>query len=107
MALGTFSAALLDYVLKAQARHTIGPGEPLLRFFAMFHTGTALLSFLLQTTITPTFLSRFGLGAGVASLPAAVTGGGVFAVLNGTLPFVVDRTWTGGCYTRLFVSSGI
>ena len=89
VALGTFSAALLDYVLKAQARHTIGPGEPLLRFFAMFHTGTALLSFLLQTTITPTFLSRFGLGAGVASLPAAVTGGGIFAVLNGTLPFVV------------------
>jgi hypothetical protein len=89
VALGTFSAALLDYVLKAQARHTIGPGEPLLRFFAMFHTGTALLSFLLQTTLTPAFLSRVGLGAGVASLPAGVTGGGIFAVLNGTLPFVV------------------
>ncbi len=87
--LGTFSAALLDYVMKAEAKHTIGPGEPLLRFFAMFHTGTALLSFFAQTLITPRFLSRWGLGASVATLPAAVTGGGLFAVLTGGLPVIV------------------
>ena len=50
--IGTFSAALLDYVLKSDARHTIGPGEDLIRFFAMFYTATALLSFLLQTSVT-------------------------------------------------------
>jgi len=90
--LGTFSAALLDYVMKAQARHTIGPGEPLLRFFAMFHTGTALLSFIVQTVATPAFLSRFGLGPSLASLPAAVTAGGLFAVLSRSMmPVVVAR----------------
>ena len=87
--LGTFSAALLDYVMKAEAKHTIGPGEPLLRFFAMFHTGTALLSFFAQTLITPRFLSRWGLGASVATLPAAVTGGGLFAALTGGLSAIV------------------
>jgi len=87
--LGTFSAALLDYVMKAEAKHTIGPGEPLLRFFAMFHTGTALLSFFAQTLITPRFLSRWGLGASVATLPAAVTGGGLFAALTGGLSVIV------------------
>ena len=84
--LGTFSAALLDYVLKAEARHTIGPGEPLLRFFAMFHTATALLSFLVQTLLTPAFLGRWGLGPSIATLPASVTGGGLLAVLAGTFP---------------------
>lgn len=87
--LGTFSAALLDYVLKAQARHTFGPGEPLLRFFAVFHTSTALLSFLLQTTVTRAVLSRWGLGAAVSSLPAAVTSGGALALLNPGLAAVV------------------
>lgn len=87
--LGTFSAALLDYVLKAEARHTIGPGEPLMRFFAAFHTGTALLSFLAQTLVTPGILSRFGLGASVATLPASVAGGGVIAALTGGLPAVI------------------
>ncbi len=55
--IGTFSAALLDYVLKVEARHTFGPGEPLLRFFALFHTGTAVLSFVVQTFATLFFES--------------------------------------------------
>ena len=87
--LGTFSAALLDYVLKSEARHTIGPGEELMRFFAMFYTGTALLSFLLQTSVTSRLLNRFGLGAAVSTLPAGVATGGMIAAINGTLPFVV------------------
>jgi ATP:ADP antiporter, AAA family len=87
--LGTFSAALLDYVMKAEAKHTIGPGEPLLRFFAMYHTGTSLFAFLAQTLITPRFLSRWGLGASVATLPATVAGGGLFATVTGGLPAIV------------------
>lgn len=88
--LGTFAAALLDYVMKAEARHTIGPGEPLLRFFALFHTGTAVLSFLAQTLITPAFLSRWGLGATVSTLPAAGAAGGLIATLTGGLPAIVS-----------------
>jgi ATP:ADP antiporter, AAA family len=86
---GTFSAALLDYVLKVEARHTFGPGEPLLRFFALFHTGTAVLSFVVQTFATPFFLNRFGLGPSVSTLPAAVTGGGLLAVFTGGFSVLV------------------
>jgi len=85
---GTFSAALLDYVLKADARHTLGPGEPLLRFFAMFHTGTAILSFILQLGATSTLLNKLGLGATVATLPGSVSLGGVIAAITGGLPAV-------------------
>lgn len=87
--LGTFSAALLDYLLKSQARATLGPGDALLRFFAMFHTGTAVLSFVLQTAATPKFLNRFGVGATVSTLPAAVTGSGVLALFTGGFPMIV------------------
>jgi ATP:ADP antiporter, AAA family len=87
--IGTFSAALLDYVLKVEARHIFGPGEPLLRFFALFHTGTAVLSFLVQTFATPFFLNRFGLGPTVSTLPAAVTGGGMLAALTGGFTVLV------------------
>jgi hypothetical protein len=89
VALGTFSAALLDFVLKSHARSTLGPGDSLMRFFAMFHTGTALLSFVVQTAATPRFLNRFGVGATVSTLPAAVTGGSMLALFTGAFPFVV------------------
>jgi ATP:ADP antiporter, AAA family len=87
--LGTFSAALLDFVLKSQARNTLGPGDALMRFFAVFHTATALLSFVVQTGATPRFLNRFGVGATVSTLPAAVTGGSVLALFTAGFPFVV------------------
>jgi hypothetical protein len=83
VALGTFSAALLDFLLKSQARATLGPGDSLMRFFAVFHTATALLSFLVQTSATPKFLNRFGVGATVSTLPAAVTGSGLLALFTG------------------------
>jgi hypothetical protein len=87
--LGTFSAALLDYVLKSQARNELGPGEPLLRFFALFHMGTALLAFVVQTAATPKVLNRFGVGTTVATLPVSVAGAGVFAFFTGAFPAVV------------------
>ena len=87
--IGTFSAALLDYVLKVEARHTFGPGEPLLRFFALFHTGTAVLSFVVQTFATHYFLNRFGLGPTVSTLPAAVTSGRCLAAFTGGFPVLV------------------
>jgi hypothetical protein len=87
--IGTFSAALLDYVLKANARHTLGPGEPLLRFFAIFHSGTAALAFLLQIGATTPLLNRFGLGGAIATLPAGVALTAVFAALSRAFPLIV------------------
>ncbi len=85
---GTFAAALLDYVLKASARHTLGPGEPLLRFFALFHTGTALISFVFQFGATSALLNRLGLGATVSTLPASVSVSSSVAALMTGLPVV-------------------
>jgi hypothetical protein len=86
---GTFSAALFDYVLKADARHTLGPGEPLMRFFALFHTATAALAFLVQATATSPLLNRFGLGTAILTLPASAAVGGFLAAMGRAFPFVI------------------
>ncbi|MFB3826655.1 MAG: hypothetical protein ACE15B_07790 [Bryobacteraceae bacterium] len=75
--LGAASAASLDYVLKAQAVETFGRGEPLLRFFGIFQSGVALVTFLLQASATHFFLNRLGLARTVGSLPATVAAGGL------------------------------
>lgn len=88
--IGTFSAALLDFVLKVEARQTLGPGESLMRFFGVFHAATAVLAFVVQTALTPYFLNRFGLGATIATLPAAVGGGGLLAFFTGGFSIIAS-----------------
>src|SRR5262249_23250337 len=41
--LGALGAALLDYVFKVYATATLGRGTDLLRFFAFFHAGVAVV----------------------------------------------------------------
>ena len=41
-------ATLIDYVFKVQAVETVGRGEALLRFFAIYYAATALLSLIVQ-----------------------------------------------------------
>ena len=60
--LGSVGAALLDYVFKVYATETWGRDDDLLRVFAFFHTGVALVSFVIQSTGSKLFLGRFGLG---------------------------------------------
>jgi AAA family ATP:ADP antiporter len=59
--LGTTSAALLEYLFKVRAVETFGPGDHLLRFFAVYYAVTSLVTFLLQTSSTTAALQRFGL----------------------------------------------
>ncbi|MFK7990224.1 MAG: Npt1/Npt2 family nucleotide transporter [Sandaracinaceae bacterium] len=66
------SAGLLDYAFKAQAEATFQSGDDLLRFFALFHVGAAVLSFLLQTSIARHALTRLGVAGSVATLPLVV-----------------------------------
>ncbi len=77
---GTASAAALDWVFKAQATAAIGKGPMLLRFFALFHTGTQILTFLVQTLATRWMLERAGLARTVATLPATVVCGSIGAI---------------------------
>ena len=76
IALAAALAALVDYLLKAEAVAWFGKGEPLVRFFGLFYAGTALVAFLLQATLGRTVLARIGLGGSVASHPVLVGGAG-------------------------------
>lgn len=67
--LGTTSAALVDYLFKARAVETFGPGDNLLRFFALYYAATALVTFVLQIASSRAMLERFGL-AMTASTPS-------------------------------------
>lgn len=75
--LGTTSAALLDYLFKAQAVDNFGRGDQLLQFFALYYAGTSIITFILQTSSAHVVLDRCGLGA-TASTPS-------IAVLLGSL----------------------
>ena len=66
--LGTTGAALLEYLFKAKAVETFGPGDHLLRFFALYYAATSLVTFVLQT-VSGRVLERFGLAL-TASTPS-------------------------------------
>lgn len=84
------SAALLDYALKAQAAHHFEhDSDALLRFFALFHVGAALLSFLLQTGLAKPTLERLGVAGSAATLPMVVLGAGAAGALVPRLATVV------------------
>jgi len=76
--LGTTSAALVDYVFKSAAVEAFGPGDGLLRFFAMYYGLTSLISFVLQILASRPILERFGI-AGTTSAPSIALLGGILA----------------------------
>jgi len=75
--LGTTSAALLEFLFKARAVETFGPGDHLLRFFAAYYAVTSLVTFLLQAVSTTAALQRFGLGWTASTPSIAVVAGGL------------------------------
>jgi hypothetical protein len=75
------SAALLDFVFKAQATATLGKGEALVRFFGVFYTATNFLTFLVQTFVVRFALQFGGLAASASALPVTAAAGGLTALL--------------------------
>jgi ATP:ADP antiporter, AAA family len=75
--LGTTSAALLDYLFKAEAVTFFGRGDTLLRFFAVYYAATSLITFVVQTSLSRFTLERFGLAL-TTSTPS-------FALLAGSI----------------------
>ncbi len=73
--LGTTSAALLDYLFKSGAAQNFAKGPELTRYFAIFYTGAQMLTFLVQTILTPIALNRLGLGRTVMTLGMTIIGG--------------------------------
>ena len=79
--LGTVAATVADYVFKASAVESLGNGEVLLRFFALYYAGVSLLAFVVQTTSSTLALERLGLGvtASTPSLALVIGGAGGLA----------------------------
>ena len=75
--LGSVSGALTDFIFKTQAAATFSDGAQLLRFFAVFYTGTGLLALLMQMGLGRTMLERFGLARTAGTLPFGVAVGAV------------------------------
>ena len=92
--LGTASTAILDYLFKSGATETFGKGAPLLRFFALYYTGTSILTMISQTLLTRPALVHLGLGRTVATLPATVGLGGLVALTFPVFPaFAITRAF--------------
>jgi hypothetical protein len=75
------ATALLDFVFKAQATHTIGRGAPLLRFFGLYYTATSLLTFLVQTLLSRRCAQRSGVAVTLGTLPAATSLGSIASLI--------------------------
>ena len=80
MLLATVAEVLIDYVFKARASLAFGGGEDLLRLFAVFYTGVALFTVVVQSTLGRLTLQRLGLARTVALLPSVLTLGGIGAL---------------------------
>ena len=70
VAFAAMLAALVDYVMKAEAVAYFGKGEPLVRFFGLFYAGTGFTAFLIQAALGRLALTRLGLAGSVASHPS-------------------------------------
>jgi ATP:ADP antiporter, AAA family len=73
--LGTTSAAVLDYVFKANAVERFGPGDGLLRFFALYYAGTSIVALILQAISSRSVLERFGLALTTSTPSLALLAG--------------------------------
>ncbi|PWU06036.1 MAG: hypothetical protein C5B51_13160 [Terriglobia bacterium] len=73
--LGTVSATLLDYLFKSSAAVAYGQGPQLTRYFAFFYTAGQILTFVVQSFLTPFTLRRFGLGRTLQCYSTAVAVG--------------------------------
>lgn len=87
--LGTIGAALADYVFKVQAVETLGRGDALLRFFAIYYAATSLLAFAVQSTSGALALEKLGIAVTTSTPSLALCAGGLGAVAFPGLPAVL------------------
>jgi hypothetical protein len=80
--LGTMSGMLLDYLFKSSASAAFGKGPALTRYFAIFYTVNQVLTFAVQTLLTPIVQRRLGLGRTVIWHPVAVALGAGASLLG-------------------------
>ena len=81
------TAAVLDYLLKAEAAATLSKDE-LITFFSYFYTAVGLGSFLVQSMMGNKALRWFGLGGSMAAWPLIILVTGTGALLFRSLATV-------------------
>ena len=74
------STAIIDFLMKANARETFGSGPDLLRFFALFYAGVQLLSFFVHTQ-SAAILRRLGVSGTLSALPGSIAAGSAIALV--------------------------
>jgi len=106
VALIAASATLIDYAFKAEAAAQFTDEASLMRFFALFYTVTAFLTFVAQSAFGAKALQKLGLDGTIALLPAAV-------VIFGTLGAAVQQFFSvvlvravEGVFSNSFARSG-
>jgi AAA family ATP:ADP antiporter len=113
--LGTTSAALLEYLFKSRAVETFGPGDGLLRFFALYYAVISLMTFVLQVFGSSAVLRRSGLALTTSSPSIALLAGSLGGLLApGFGSLVVARagesifrgSWFRAGYEQFFTPMG-
>jgi hypothetical protein len=89
VALGTTGAELADYAFRAQAASSLGTGDTLLRFFAVYYAGVSLVTFVVQAALSRPSLERLGLGPNAGTPSAALLLGGLGAIVAPSLPSIM------------------
>ena len=81
------SSAILDFLLKSEAKVTFGTGPELLRFFTFFYGAVQVVSFLAQTR-AESAVRRFGMGGTINALPGGVGAIGLVALVFPAWPVI-------------------
>ncbi|HWX23579.1 MAG TPA: Npt1/Npt2 family nucleotide transporter, partial [Vicinamibacteria bacterium] len=85
--LGALADGVLEYVFNARASASFAKGSPLMSFFALFQTVTAVVSLAMQSALTRPLLERLGLGGTLSISPGLMA-------LGGALVLGLPRLWT-------------
>lgn len=98
--------ALVDYAFKAEAAALFGDERSLARFFGRFYAIIGVVTFVLQSSLGPYVMQRFGLRASIALLPAIVIAtGAAHLVLARAGSAVVLRAAQVACANSFFRAS--
>jgi hypothetical protein len=87
--LGTIAATVVDYVFKVQVTSSMASGAALGRFFALFHGGVSLLTFVIQTLAGRVVLEKLGLTAALSAPAITVAVGASTSLIVPGLPGVM------------------
>lgn len=99
------TAAVLDYILKAQAAAALDPDE-LISFFSYFYVGVGLLSFLLQSAVGNRALRWLGLGGTMLVWPLAVMTTGIGAIVVRSLATATIMRASASVFYNSFFRTG-